>query len=199
MIIGYARVSSSDQNLDRQIEMLEGYGCEHIIKEKKSGVLVRDEFEKLLMQLRFKDKLVVTELSRLSRNVFDFQRILIFLKEKEISLISIKEGIDTSSNSIYADFMLNIVAALADLERSLIKERQMEGIIQAKKRGVYKGKPRIYHENAVGSKKLIYDTIVEGLQNGESIMMLHRKTGVSRKTIYKIKNELFNTKTKHNM
>ncbi len=192
MIIGYARVSSSDQNLDRQIEMLEGYGCEHIIKEKKSGVLVRDEFEKLLMQLRFKDKLVVTELSRLSRNVFDFQRILIFLKEKEISLISIKEGIDTSSNSIYADFMLNIVAALADLERSLIKERQMEGIIQAKKRGVYKGKPRIYHENAVGAKKLIYDTIVEGLQNGESIMMLHRKTGVSRKTIYKIKNELFN-------
>ena len=192
MIIGYARVSSSDQNLDRQIEMLEGYGCEHIIKEKKSGVLVRDEFEKLLMQLRFKDKLVVTELSRLSRNVFDFQRILIFLKEKEISLISIKEGIDTSSNSIYADFMLNIVAALADLERSLIKERQTEGIIQAKKRGVYKGKPRIYHENAVGAKKLIYDTIVEGLQNGESIMMLHRKTGVSRKTIYKIKNELFN-------
>ena len=88
--------------------------------------------------------------------------------------------------------MLNIVAALADLERSLIKERQTEGIIQAKKRGVYKGKPRIYHENAVGAKKLIYDTIVEGLQNGESIMMLHRKTGVSRKTIYKIKNELFN-------
>lgn len=194
MIIGYARVSSLDQNLDRQIETLERYGCEHIIKEKKSGVLVRDEFEKLLMHLRFKDKLVVTELSRLSRNVFDFQRILMILKEKEVALISIKEGIDTSSNSIYADFMLNIVAALADLERSLIKERQMEGIIQAKKRGVYKGKPRIYHENAVGAKKLIYDAIVEGLKNGESVMMLHRKTGVSRKTIYKIKNELFNSR-----
>lgn len=51
----------------------------------------------------------------------------------------------------------------------------------------------VQHENAVGAKKLIYDTIVKGLQNGESVMMLHRKTGVSRKTIYKIKNEWFNT------
>jgi DNA invertase Pin-like site-specific DNA recombinase len=189
MIIGYARVSTIDQNLDRQIKRLQEFGCEHIITEKMSGAKRenRIELEKLLNQLRFKDVLVVTELSRLARSLQDLLNILKELKELDVEFVSIKENIDTRDNNIYSKFMLQIMGAIAEFERELIKERQKEGIEIAKKKGKFKGRPNQYHNGASGKDKLIYETVLNMLQNNESVMDIHRKTQLSRNTIYKIK------------
>jgi DNA invertase Pin-like site-specific DNA recombinase len=192
MIIGYARVSSTDQNLDRQIKQLKEFGCDYIVEEKISGESRdnRPEFEKLMKKLRFKDVLVVTELSRLARSLQDLLNILKELKENDVSFVSIKENIDTRNNSIYSKFMIQILGAIAEFERDLIKERQKEGIAIAKKKGKFKGRPPKYHENAKGKDKLIYDIIVQSLKNKDSVMEISQKTGVSRNTIYKIKRQL---------
>lgn len=191
MIIGYARVSTVDQNLDRQIKRLEEFGCEYIFQEKISGAKRdnRKELETMLKKLRFKDVLVVTELSRLARSLKDLLNILSELQNIECDFVAIKENIDTRANSIYSKFMLQIMGAVSEFERDLIKERQREGIVIAKGKGVYKGRKTKYHENASGKDKLIYDTIITMINNNESVMDIHRKTGVARKTIYKIKDE----------
>nr|WP_173026390.1 recombinase family protein [Aeromonas sp. Ne-1]AKO69686.1 recombinase [Aeromonas sp. Ne-1] len=193
MIIGYARVSTLDQNLSRQIKMLSDFGCEYIVEEKASGKnrTERYEFENLITnKLRFRDVLVVTELSRLARSLQDLLNILGELKEKEVDFVSIKENIDTRDNNIYSKFMLQIMGAIAEFERDLIKERQREGVSIAKKKGVYKGRKTQYHEHATGKNKLIYDVIVQSLKKNKSVMDIHRNTGVSRNTIYKIKKQM---------
>ncbi|WP_430510735.1 recombinase family protein [Gottfriedia solisilvae] len=191
MIIGYARVSSVDQNLDRQILKLTEYGCEHLIEEKVSGA-TRDnrlELKGLLSKLRFKDVLVVSELSRLARSLPDLLSIMKELEVLQVEFVSIKENIDTRDNNIYSKFMLQIMGAIAEFERDLIKDRQKEGIAIAKKKGKYTGRQKKYHVNAEGRDKLIYDTIVEMLQSNNSVMDIHRKTSVSRNTIYEIKKD----------
>lgn len=190
MIIGYARVSSEDQNLARQIKHLNEFGCEHIVSEKMSGAKRenRIELENLISKLRFKDVLVVTELSRLARSLQDLLNILKELKELEVDFVSIKENIDTRDNNIYSKFMLQIMGAIAEFERNLIKERQKEGIEIAKKKGKFQGRPIKYHEGAKGKDKLIYETVINMLDKNESVMDIHRKTQLSRNTIYQIKN-----------
>lgn len=192
MIIGYARVSTVDQNLDRQRERLNEFGCEHIIEEKVSGANRKDraELEKLITKLRFKDVVVVTELSRLARSLTDLLNILAEFKENDVDFVSIKENIDTRQDNIYSKFMLQIMGAIAEFERDLIKERQREGIGLAKTRGIYKGRKIKYHANAKGHDKLIYDTIIQLLNQKETIVNINRKTGVARNTIYRIKNEI---------
>lgn len=192
MIIGYARVSSSGQNLSRQTKRLKEFGCEHIVEEKISGEKRdnRKELSILLHQLRFNDVLVVTELSRLARSLQDLLNILSELNEKKVDFVSIKENIDTRENNIYSKFMLQIMGAIAEFERDLIKERQKEGIEIAKQKGKFKGQPKKYHANAKGKDKLIYDTIINMIEHKETVMDIHRKTGVSRNTIYRIKNEM---------
>lgn len=192
MIIGYARVSTADQNLDRQINRLQEFGCEHIITEKVSGAKRenRIELEVLMKKLRFKDVLVVTELSRLARSLQDLLNILKELKDGEVEFVSIKENIDTRDNNIYSKFMLQIMGAIAEFERDLIKDRQKEGIDIAKKKGKFKGRPLKYHDKSQGKDKLIYDTVISMLQSNETVMDIHRKTQLSRNTIYKIKKSL---------
>lgn len=192
MLIGYARVSSTDQNLDRQINRLQEFGCEHIITEKVSGAKRenRIELETLMKKLRFKDVLVVTELSRLARSLQDLLNILKELKDGEVEFVSIKENIDTRDNNIYSKFMLQIMGAIAEFERDLIKDRQKEGIDIAKKKGKFKGRPLKYHDKSQGKDKLIYDTVISMLQSNETVMDIHRKTQLSRNTIYKIKKSL---------
>ena len=194
MKVGYSRVSSLEQNLDRQKKSLTDFGCEYIVEEKVSGASRENRpVLKSLMEteLRFKDVLVVTELSRLARSLQDLLSILNELKQKDVDFISIKENIDTRDNNIYSKFMLQIMGAIAEFERDLIKERQKEGISLAKKkREKYKGRQRKYHENASGTAKLQYDTIVGMLEKSESVMDIHSRTGVARNTIYKIKKEI---------
>ncbi|MBU8732545.1 recombinase family protein [Cytobacillus oceanisediminis] len=192
MIIGYARVSTVEQNLDRQLVRLKEFGCEYIVEEKLSGEKRdnRVELESLIKKLRFKDVVVVTELSRLARSLQDLLNILSEFKNNKVDFVSIKENIDTREDNIYSKFMLQIMGAIAEFERDLIKERQKEGIQIAKSKGIYKGRKIKYHPKAQGHDKLIYDIIVNSLMSNESVAEINRKTGVARNTIYRIKKEI---------
>lgn len=192
MLIGYARVSSVDQNLARQIKSLEEFGCEHIIEEKQSGAQKenRKELQNLLKKLRFQDVLVVTELSRLARSLQDLLSILKDLEKLEVKFVSIKENIDTRENNIYSRFMIQIMGAIAEFERELIKERQKEGIEIAKQKGKFQGRKKKYHAAARGKDKIVYDEVIRLLHAKESVIDIHRHTGLARNTIYAIKKEI---------
>ncbi|KMZ44201.1 MULTISPECIES: recombinase family protein [Bacillales] len=190
MKIGYARVSSTDQNLNRQIQELESYGCEHIVVEKESGIIERPEFEKLLKQVRFKDVIVCHDLTRFGRSQIHILQVIQELRSKQAGLVTLKERIDTREDNPYSDLIISIFSATAEFERRMIKERQREGIEIAKKKGKYKGGTIQYRRNAKGKDKVIYEKITQMLNQAESVMDIHRATGVSRNTIYRIKNEL---------
>lgn len=135
-IIGYARVSTKEQNLGRQIKALEDFGCDVIFKEKKSGKDTnRVEFKAMLEHLKAGDTVVVSELTRLARSTQDLFNIMAELSEKEVTVKSIKEQwLDTSS--AMGNFILTMMSGLAQFERELMLERQAEGIAVAKENGV---------------------------------------------------------------
>lgn len=150
MKIGYARVSSSGQSLEAQIEALEAAGCEKIYREKESGgsTARRFELEKALDQLRTGDVLVVTRLDRLARSVPDLYGILQKIAAAGAGFAAVHQsGIDTSSPT--GKLMLGILGVIAEFERDLIRERQAEGIKKAKAAGVYRGKKRKLEPAAV--------------------------------------------------
>jgi DNA invertase Pin-like site-specific DNA recombinase len=141
---GYARVSTTDQDLEIQHVALKAAGCDVIRSEKRSGTSRkgRTELETLLDFLRQGDNLVVTRIDRLARSVKDLQDIVITLREKGVSLKATEQPVDTSSPAGKAFF--DMLGVFAEFETSLRRERQMEGIAKAKAAGVYKGrKPRI--------------------------------------------------------
>lgn len=199
MIIGYARVSSKEQNLDRQVKELKKFGCEKIFSEKQSGKhfqnrLVYDEMRK---KLRFQDVLVVHDLSRLGRNKEEIKNEWKWLTENEIDIVVMNMPIlDTRKykelegvGQLISDLVLTLLSWMVDEERERIKTAQREGIEIAKQQGKYKGRPVKYHQNATGKNKVIYDKIIQMLRKKNSVMDIHLKTEVSRNTIYRIKNE----------
>ena len=137
--IGYIRVSTEEQETARQEELLKNYNLDKVFKEKVSGKsLDRPEFKKMVEYLREDDILVVESISRLSRSIRDLLKIVDMLNQKEVQLIVIKENIDTSSPQ--GRFMLSVFAALSELEREQILQRQAEGIKIAKAAGKYQGR-----------------------------------------------------------
>jgi DNA invertase Pin-like site-specific DNA recombinase len=140
-IYGYARVSTDDQNLDVQREALKAAGCEVIREEKRSGSIRegRTELETLLAFLRPGDTLVVTRIDRLARSMLDFQMIHADLTKRGINLRSTEQPIVDSDGAL-GNLMINILAAFAQFETQLRRERQAEGIAKAKANGVYKGR-----------------------------------------------------------
>ncbi|GGC88093.1 transposase [Thalassobacillus devorans] len=187
MIFGYARVSSNEQNLDRQLKELEAYGCEDIIVEKQSGVMARPEFENLLKYIRKNDVVVCHDLTRFGRSQIHILQVIQELREKQAGLVTLKERIDTREDNPYSDLIVSIFSATAEFERKMIKERQREGIEIAKNKGAYKGGRKRYHSGATGKEKVIYDEVIRLLHQQESVMNIHRRTGLSRNTIYNIK------------
>lgn len=142
MKIGYIRVSSIDQNCDRQHEILKQYNLEKIFEEKISGKdRNRPTLQEMLKFCREDDIIHIESISRLARNTKDFLNIVDELSEKNVGLISCKESIDTSSPS--GRFILTVFAALSQLERDTIKQRQREGIDIARKNGKKFGRPSI--------------------------------------------------------
>lgn len=135
-IIGYARVSTREQNLGRQIKALEEFGCDVIFQEKKSGKDTnRIEFKAMMGHLKAGDTVVVSELTRLARSTQDLFNIMAELNEKGVIVKSIKEQwLDTSS--AMGNFILTMMSGLAQFERELMLERQAEGIAIAKENGV---------------------------------------------------------------
>jgi DNA invertase Pin-like site-specific DNA recombinase len=139
--IGYARVSTTDQNLEIQIAALRAAGCDVIRSEKRSGTstIGRTELQTVLDFLRKGDVLIVTRIDRLARSIGDLQDIARAVKAKGASLKATEQPIDTT-NAAGKAFM-DMLGVFAEFETNLRKERQAEGIAKAKAAGVYKGRP----------------------------------------------------------
>jgi DNA invertase Pin-like site-specific DNA recombinase len=196
VIIGYARVSSADQNLARQVKDLEEYGCERIFTEKESAKSFdRPVYKDLRSKLRFGDVFVVHDLSRFGRNKEEIRDEWKRLVEEDIDIVVLNMPIlDTrkyreleSVGQLVTDLVLMLLSWMVEEERKRIKTAQREGIEIAKTQGKYRGGKIKYHPGANGKDKIIYDKVVEMLEKKESVMDIHRKTGLARNTIYTIK------------
>lgn len=142
MKVGYVRVSTTEQHTARQEVMMQELGVERIYVDKMSGKNAnRPELQKMMNFIREGDTVVVSEISRFARNTKDLLNLVDELTEKGVQFESIKERIDTTTET--GKFMLTIFGAVAQLERGYILARQKEGIAIAKANGVYKGKKAI--------------------------------------------------------
>lgn len=142
MILGYVRVSTVEQNDDRQLVTMNKYNVEKIFKEKVSAKDTnRPELEKILDWAREGDTIVIHDFSRLARSTRDLLDIVELLNNKKVNLISAKENIDSSTAT--GKLMLTMIGAINEFERTNLLERQREGIAIAKEKGKYKGRKKI--------------------------------------------------------
>lgn len=142
MKVGYARVSTKEQNEARQIKAFEEMEIERIFLDKQSGKdAERPELKRMLGFIREGDTVVVESISRLARNTKDLLAIVESIKASGAEFVSLKEKIETDSPT--GQFMLTVFAAMAELERGYIRQRQAEGIAIAKEEGKFKGKPKM--------------------------------------------------------
>ncbi|MGH2077698.1 MULTISPECIES: recombinase family protein [Aerococcus] len=199
MKVGYARVSTTDQNLDRQIEALEQAGAEKIFQEKMSGksMTERLELQKALQFLREKDTLIVESLDRLGRNYDDIVQTVQKLDQKEVGLIVLNLPIlnqemgDPNLQKLIRNMIVQLLSWTAQNEREEIKRKQRQGIEIAKRKGHYKGRPVKYSAEAKNPRdRMIYHVIVNKLKQEEPIKKIAEETGVTRDTVYRIKNEI---------
>ena len=182
MKIGYIRVSSSDQNEERQRLALQKYGIERWYVDKKSGKnMDRPDFQSMMDYLRedSNDVVYVSELSRLARSTLDLYNIMEEFKAKGVQLVSDKENIDTSTATGRAIF--GFFAVMAQFERELIHERQAEGIAAAKAAGKHIGRPfRKYDKEE-------FDKLFKRYQERLiTITDIGKKLGLSRATVYRL-------------
>ncbi len=177
-LYGYARVSTTDQDLAVQRAALEAAGCAVIRAEKVSGTSTtgRAELRTLLDFIRRGDALVVTRIDRLARSIGDLQTIIAELKKKGATLRCTEQPVDTSTAAGKA--FLDMLGVFAEFETNLRRERQMEGIAAAKERGVYAGrKPSI---DAAQVRALAAD--------GMGAQAIARRLGIGRASVYRALN-----------
>lgn len=139
--IGYARVSTDEQNLDLQLQALETVACDHIYRDRgiSGSVADRRGLDRALKALRPGDVLVVWKLDRLGRSLPQLINTITALRDRGVGFVSLQEQIDTTSAG--GRFYLHILAALAEFEREMIRERTVAGMAAAKRRGVQLGRP----------------------------------------------------------
>lgn len=174
--LGYSRVSSFDQNAERQ---LDGVEIDRVFTDKASGKDTnRPQLQELLRYARDGDTIVVHSMDRLARNVDDLRRIVQSQNKRGVSVRFIKENLHfTGEDAPMAKLMLSILGSVAEFERDLIKERQREGIALAKQRGIYRGRQKaLSHERA--------EELRRRAAAGEKKSALAREFGVSRETLY---------------
>lgn len=197
--VGYARVSTTDQNLDRQLEELKKAGAEKIFQEKLSGKTMtnREELIKALQFLREKDVLIVESLERLGRNYDEIVQMVQHLDQKEIGLMVLNMPIlsqnlgDPQLQKLIRNIIIQVLSWAAQNEREESKRKQRQGIEIAKRKGHYKGRPVKYSAHAKNPKdRLTYQAIVKKLKREEPIKRIAEETGVTRDTVYRIKNEI---------
>ena len=178
MRLGYARVSTDDQTLDRQRERLREAGCERLFEEKVSGARRdRPELARLLDQLRRDDVVVVTRLDRLARSTSNLLEIAEAIRAKEAGLLSLAEPwADTTSPA--GRMVLTVFAGIAEFERELIRQRTEEGRQAARQRGVSFGRPsKLRPDQRELASRL--------LQEGRSVSEVARTFNVHPATIYR--------------
>lgn len=177
MFIGYARISTVDQNLALQKEALEKAGCERIYEDEMSGTKDnRPGLNKALEMLRENDTLVVWKLDRLGRSVKSLIELVSDLNAKNINFKSLTDSIDTSTPS--GRFFFNVMASLAQMERELIVERTTAGLAIAKKKGKIGGRKRVMTDSKLASAKRLLET-------GVSPKDVAKDLGVSIATLYR--------------
>lgn len=174
--VGYIRVSSFEQNPERQLDQVK---LDRIFTDKASGKdTKRPELEALLAFVREGDTVVVHSMDRLARNLDDLRRLVQDLARRGIRIEFVKEGLTfTGEDSPMATLMLSVMGAFAEFERALLRERQREGITLAKQRGAYQGRKK-----ALGPDQA--RNLRQRAQAGESKAHLAREFGISRETLY---------------
>lgn len=175
-IIGYARVSATDQDLKLQLDTLKAAGCNVVRSEKASGTTRsgRPELQTILDFIRDGDTLLVTRIDRLARSVGDLQDIVRTLREKGATLKATEQPIDTSTAAGKA--FLSMLGVFAEFETNLRRERQMEGIARAKSEGAYKGRPATIDPAQIHTLK------VEGLGPAA----IAKRLGIGRASVYRV-------------
>lgn len=181
MKIGYARVSTKDQNLDLQIEALEKAGCEKIYQEKISGTTkTRSELDKMIEQFREGDELYVWRLDRLGRSLKNIIDLVLSLSDKGIIIKGLVDGVDTST--INGRLFLNLMASLAEYERELIRERTNAGLQSARARGRTGGRPKGYTVETISKLLLLRSIYKDSTLRPEDI---YKPFGLTRATFYR--------------
>ena len=177
MFIGYARVSTYDQNLDYQKDLLSEHGCTKIYKDKISGVKkARPGLDTALKYLRENDTLVVWKLDRLGRSTKHLMELSEYLSNNKINLKSLQEGIDTSTK--VGQFFFTVLAALAEFERGLIQERTQAGLKAARARGRFGGRPKKLDETKINLLHKLYK------EKELSVREIAKAVGISVGTLY---------------
>ena len=180
--VAYVRVSSVDQNEERQIQAMKPYQIEKWFSEKISAKKLdnRPQLRQMLEWVREGDTVYVLDFSRLARSTKDLLYITDLLNEKKVHLISLKEQLDTSTPT--GKLMLTMIAAINEFERQNLLERQAEGIALAKQKGVYKGRKKIEVKNFEKYYQLY-------MQHKMSKSKIARELNISRPTVDRLIDE----------
>jgi len=176
--IGYARVSTDDQDLSLQLDALEKAKCDLIYKDKTSGKnRQRDELEQCLKALRSGDTLIVWRLDRLGRSLSDLIKIITDLENRGVFFESLTEKIETSSAT--GKLMFHVFAALSEFERNVIRERTQAGLRAARARGRIGGRPKKLNQQQIKEiKALLRDPSIR-------VIDIAKRYKVSRSTLYR--------------
>jgi len=174
--IGYVRVSSIDQNPERQLEQV---AVDRVFTDKASGKDThRPELDRLIAFVRDGDTVVVHSMDRLARNLDDLRRLVHSLTRRGVGIEFVKENLTfTGEASPMAHLMLSVMGAFAEFERALIRERQLEGIALAKQRGKYRGRKKALSPDRIAELR-------QRVAGGEPKAKLARDFGISRETLY---------------
>lgn len=176
-IIGYARVSTTDQNLERQLDSLRQHGAEIIFQEKVTGTKKdRPELNRLLSHIAPGDMVIVESLSRLGRSTKDLIELVELFREKEVQLISLKEQIDTTTPT--GKLIFTLMSALAQFERDVIAERTREGLKAARARGRKGGRPRC-------DQHKLHQAIKLYTAGQHTVAEIEELTGIKKATLYR--------------
>ena len=174
--IGYIRVSSFDQNPERQLEQVQ---VDRVFTDKASGKDThRPALDTLLSFVRDGDTVVVHSMDRLARNLDDLRRLVQQLTQRKVRIEFVKEHLTfTGEDSPMANLMLSVMGAFAEFERALIRERQREGIALAKQRGAYRGRKRALSDADIA-------IVNSHAAAGDKKTQIARDFGISRETLY---------------
>lgn len=177
MIIGYARVSTEQQELNRQIDALNAYGVDELYQEKITGTKAnRPELDKVKMIVRKSDTVVIESLSRLGRSTKDLLTLIDEWDKKGVKLVSLKENIDTSTPT--GKLLLTVLSAICQFERDITVQRTQEGLKAARARGRKGGRPR-------ADSKVVEKAIKLYNAQTHSIKEITQITGISQATLYR--------------
>ena len=184
-VLGYARVSTRDQNLEMQLDALMKYGCNQIFKEKISGRLAeRPVFRQMLTQAEKGDMIVVWKIDRLGRSARNICEVLEAMKNKGVVIVSLTEGINTETPM--GAVFCQIAGVFADLEISNRSERTKEGLKVARKNGKKLGRPKGY-----STPESTMIKIKEDLDKGFAKREIAEKYDLSESTIFRYQKEIF--------